>query len=109
MHVLVHLYAFMNSEGCNMFEKSTGQMWKRSQQKLLRLADEEGSSLSACADVLRSSLNILINFSSFESCTWFLVYGTLVQRNVCSQLCSVRFSSVVTFAFPVFLQITYIY
>jgi len=45
VHVLIHLYAFMSSEGCNIFEKSTGQMWNRSQQKLLTLADEEGSSV----------------------------------------------------------------
>lgn len=50
---------------------------------------------SACADVLRSSLSVLIDLTSFESCTWFLAYGTLGQRNVCSQLCSVTFSSVV--------------
>lgn len=84
-------------------------MWNRSQQKLLRLADEEGSSLSTCADVPRSSLSILINLSSFESCTRFFSIWHFGSEKCVLPLCSVMFSSVVlllTFAFPVFLQIT---
>lgn len=40
------------SEGCNIFERSTGQTWTRGQQEPTRLAVEQGSSLSVCADTL---------------------------------------------------------
>lgn len=46
-------------EGSNVFERSTGQTWNRSQQKLTRLADQQGSSLSVCAEVFRSCLSAL--------------------------------------------------
>lgn len=63
-------------EGSKILERSTGQTWKKNQQKPMGSVDEQGSSLSVCAEVFRSCSSTHTNLIKVLKAAHYLDFNT---------------------------------